>query len=110
MADQLRSCQLYPVRLKASHINLKNGKFSHTPIDISFLPFLITEKCNETVLVGDLVDLNSATLTLKLEKVRKADRGKELYCWFRFEGAPGQFVQVDVKGIRAGTYDGSAHE
>ena len=67
------------------------------------------ESCNITI-AADRKELSENRLTLRMPGVRLENKNKPLYCWFRFEGKHEQVIQVDVRDIRAGSYDESTKE
>ena len=72
---------------------------------------MFLENCNQTI--KHSIGTNStemSPLTLKLTNIGQEHKGKPLYCWFRFEGTHAQLIQVDVRDIRAGTYDTSTQK
>ena len=73
-------------------------------VSVSFL----VESCNETITArrGENREADDdRRVTLSMPRVRQEDKGKPLYCWFRFEGERQQVVQVAVKNLRAGDYN-----
>lgn len=63
----------------------------------------VAEYCNRTI--GHEEVNSDRRMTLRMRDVRLEDKGKPLYCWFRFHTSPPHIIQVDVRDVRAGDYD-----